>query len=131
MSPDARIEPTTTQLQLLTAAAQERGSAVVMVNLLKFNDQGGRDSYQTYASEVRPHLERVGARVLYAGDYAEVVIGSDNRPEWDAIVIVQYPSRAKFLEMIHHPEYQRVATHRGDALETSGLLATDPWPPYE
>jgi hypothetical protein len=55
------------------------------------------------------------------------VIGREDGPGWDSIVVVRYPWRAKFLEMIRHPDYEKVTAHRVEALETSGLIATDPW----
>ena len=121
------IDPTGQQVKTLIAAAQNDGGPVVMINLLAFNDEGGRPSYERYAQEVQPHLQRVGAKILYAGDVAQVVIGGEDRPWWDAIIVVQYPSRAKFLEMTVDPGYQAIAGRRSAALETSGLIATDPW----
>lgn len=57
---------------------------VVMINLLKFNDTGGVDSYRRYGVEVQPHLERVGGRVVYSGGNPWAVIGDDERPWWDS-----------------------------------------------
>ncbi|MGV9661424.1 DUF1330 domain-containing protein [Nocardia niigatensis] len=122
------IDPTEQQVQTFVAAAHDSDTPVVMVNLLAFNDVGGRDSYQRYGAEVQPHLDRVGATVVYAGDAAQVVIGGEDTPWWDMILIVAYPSRAKFLEMVLDPGYQAIAVHRTAALQTSGLIATDPWP---
>jgi uncharacterized protein (DUF1330 family) len=121
------IEPTEQQVDALVAAAQDAAGPVVMINLLAFNDQGGRASYERYAQEVAPHLQRVGAEIVYAGNAAQVVIGGQDRPWWDAIIVVRYPSRAKLLEMALDPGYQASAVHRTAALATSGLIATDPW----
>ncbi|HYO00512.1 MAG TPA: hypothetical protein VET27_00875 [Mycobacterium sp.] len=54
------------------------------------------------------------------------MVGTD-KPWWETIVVVRYPSRAKFLEMALDPGYQEIAVHRSAALESSGLIATDPW----
>lgn len=121
------IEPTTEQVQTLLEVAQDRDIPVVMVNLLAFNDGSGRDSYLRYAAEVQPHLDRVGATIVYAGNAHQTVIGGDDKPWWDAILLVQYPSRAKFLEMVLDPGYREIAVHRTAALETSGLIATEQW----
>lgn len=121
------IEPTAEQVQTLFTVAQESDASVVMVNLLAFNDGAGRDSYLRYAAEVQPHLDRVGATIIYAGNAHQTIIGGDETPWWDAILLVQYPSRAKFLEMVLDPGYQEIAVHRTAALETSGLIATEQW----
>ncbi len=123
------IEPTKEQVEGLVAAAGESDGPVVMVNLLKFDDQGGRASYERYAVEVQPHLDRVGATVIYAGDRHQVVIGGDQDGWWDTVLLVRYPSRAKFLEMALDPDYQAVVAHRTAALTTSALVSTEPWMP--
>jgi uncharacterized protein (DUF1330 family) len=121
------IDPTEKQIADLIEAAANDDGPVVMINLLAFNDEGGQPSYALYAAEVLPHLERVGARIIYAGHSNEVVIGGDERPWWDAIAVVEYPSRAKFIEMVNDPEYRKIAMHRTAALATSELIATNPW----
>ncbi|WP_433733253.1 DUF1330 domain-containing protein [Nocardia sp. CA-129566] len=125
------IDPSEEQIAGFVAAAQSADGPVVMINLLTFNDapDGGRDSYARYARAVQPHLDRVGARILYAGDAREIVIGGEDLAWWDTVVVVEYPSRAKFLEMVFDPGYQAIAVHRSAALTTSALVATDPWQP--
>jgi uncharacterized protein (DUF1330 family) len=98
-----------------------------MINLLKYDGSDGAASYQRYVAAVMPHLETVGAAVLYAGDVSRRVIGDNGAVEWDAVLAVQYPSRAAFLTMISDPEYQAIHHHRAEALETSELIATTPW----
>lgn len=124
---DRHIEPTGAQLQELIDAAAHDDGPVVMVNLLAFNDDGGRESYLRYAADVQPHLERVGATLLYAGNAAHTVIGGADTSWWDAILLVQYPSRTKFLEMVSDADYQAIGVHRTAALATSGLVATTLW----
>jgi uncharacterized protein (DUF1330 family) len=126
-STDAHIDPTEQQITALVDAAKANEAPVVMINLLAFNDEGGQSSYELYAAEVLPHLERVGARITYAGKSSEVVIGGTEHPWWDAIAVVEYPSRAKFIEMVSDPDYQKIARHRSAALSTSELIATEPW----
>lgn len=120
------IDPTEQQLTAFAAAAAENPGTVVMINLLAFNEHGGWPSYERYAQEVGPHLQRVGAEITYAGHAAQVLIGDGDKPWWDTVVVVQYPSRAKFLEMVLDPGYQEIAEHRSAALHTSHLIATDP-----
>jgi uncharacterized protein (DUF1330 family) len=123
------IDPTDDQITALLAGAETSTGPVTMINLLSFNDapDGGKASYLRYAEAVQPHLDRVGAQVVYAGDAGERIIGAPDGTWWDAVVVVQYPSRAKFVEMALDPTYQDVAAHRTTALRTSALVATDPW----
>jgi uncharacterized protein (DUF1330 family) len=123
----ANIEPNETQLAALLAAAAGDDTPVVMINLLQFGPNGA-ENYRRYAMEVQPFLESVGATVLYAGDASHVVAGDIDRPFWDAIVVVRYPSRAAFVSMVTNPDYhERAHVHRQAALESTHLIATDPW----
>ncbi|AFM16042.1 hypothetical protein Mycch_1234 [Mycolicibacterium chubuense NBB4] len=97
---------------------------VVMVNLMKFTAQG-RDGYQRYVDEATPHLKRIGARVRYAGDRRESVLGSD--VWWDAIMVVEYPSPQAFIDMVTDPGYRDAHRLRNDALERHELIATTAW----
>ena len=122
------IEPSSKQLKDLASAALGDERPIVMVNLLAFRGGDGRASYTRYAREVQPHLERVGAQVIYAGDRSQVVVGDEEGAWWDTILLVRYPSRAKFLEMVGDPGYREISVHRTAALEMAGLVATNPWP---
>jgi uncharacterized protein (DUF1330 family) len=119
------LEPTPEQVAALTARPAD--VPVVMVNLLKFKTIGGLESYQRYGHEVAPHLERVGATVRYAGTAPAVVIGEGERPWWDAILIVEYPTPQAFIDMVTTPEYAQVHEHRAAALERGDLIATSAW----
>jgi len=102
---------------------------VVMINLLKFNDGPGVTSYLQYSREVQPHLERVGGKVRYAGASPVNVIGDGERPWWDAILVVEYPSPQAFVDMVTDADYQKVHEHRAAALEQGDLVATSQWMP--
>lgn len=121
----ASLEPTPEQFAAL--AARPADAPVVMVNLLKFNPAGGLERYAQYGQEVAPHLERVGATVLYAGGAPSVVIGDGERPWWEAILIVQYPTPQAFIDMVTTQEYAEVHGHRAAALERGDLIATSTW----
>ena len=100
---------------------------VVMINLLKFNDGPGRERYLQYSREVEPHLDRVGGKVRYAGTNPVNIIGDGERPWWDAILVVEYPSPQAFTDMVTDPGYQQVHEHRAAALEQGDLIATSQW----
>ncbi|MDT5082036.1 MAG: hypothetical protein QOJ80_6673 [Mycobacterium sp.] len=119
------VDTRPTQLAALKALLAD--APVVMVNLLKFNEGGGRERYLQYGREVAPHLARVGAEVRYSGTAPVNVIGDGERPWWDAILVVEYPTPSAFVDMVKDPGYQRVHEHRAAALEQGDLIATSTW----
>lgn len=121
----SNLEPTHEQIAAL--AARPPDAPVVMVNLLKFEPSGGRERYLQYGAEVAPHLQRVGANVLYAGEAPTTVIGEGEKPWWDAIIIVQYPTPRAFIDMVTAEGYADVHEHRAAALERGDLIATSTW----
>ena len=50
------------------------------------------------------------------------MIGGD-ADEWDAVILVEYPSRKAFLEMTSTSEYREVGKSRTSALADSRLIA--------
>lgn len=114
------IEPTRGQIEEL-ASSPETGP-VVMINLLRFRADGGAAAYAHYGEGVLPCLQRIGARVLWQGRPQSVVIGPE-ADLWDSVVLVEYPSRQAFLDMVSSAEYQAVAARRTEALSDSRLIA--------
>ena len=105
------------------AARTEESSPVVMLNLLRFKPDGGRERYAEYGAAVAPLLERAGARVVSAGDPATVLLGERS---WDLVLLVEYPTRGAFLEMIGSEDYQAIAHLRTEALTEGELHPLDP-----
>jgi len=96
----------------------------VMLNLLKFKKDGGREAYFQYIKESGTYVEGVGAKVLYFGIPKELLQGTE---DWDLLMLVQYPSRKAFLKMANNPDYIKVHDeYRKEALERAVLYATDP-----
>ena len=115
------IHPTRAQLERLGAA--EADGPVVMLNLLRYLPDGGAERYATYAREVQPFLTAVGGRVVWQGSADGVVIGDDDADAWDAVLLVEYPSREAFLRMATDEGYLEVSKHRTAALADSRLVA--------
>jgi uncharacterized protein (DUF1330 family) len=80
-------------------------SAVVMLNLLRFQPAGGREKYLDYLQMVKPILARFHAQILFGGD-GQPVLTTGQAQGWDAVVLVQYPRRSAFANMVGDPEYQ-------------------------
>ncbi|MDT0301374.1 DUF1330 domain-containing protein [Streptomonospora wellingtoniae] len=98
---------------------------VVMLNLLRFAPDG-RASYAEYTRKARPFLERYGAELLYAGDGAAPLVAEEGQ-DWDAVLLVRYPSREAFGRMVADPEYQEITGLRSGALVEAVLQPTVPW----
>lgn len=95
---------------------------VTMLNLLRFKPEGGRERYLEYGEAVVPLLERAGGRVIFQGQAAPAVIGEES---WDLVLLVEYPTRGAFLEMIQSPDYQAIAHLRTEALAKGELHPLD------
>jgi len=119
------VDPRGSDLKRLLA--EDPGGPVVMLNLLRFAD-GGRAAYDAYARQLsETFLARYGAEVLYAGDGSTVLVAEPGQ-DWDAVLLVRYPSREAFSRMVADPEYQEVTGLRTQALTEAVLQATTPWP---
>ncbi len=122
-------EPTKEQIEALMSYPADQ--KVVMINLLKYKDkvdgrdESGETAYQNYMMKAAPFVEKVGARLLWKGDVSHVVIGDDNfKP--DAVLLIEYPSIAKFFELVSDPGFQDVNKERSLALEYGGIMAATP-----
>lgn len=118
------VDPTGDDLKRYLA--EDTGGPVVMLNLLRFAD-GGRRSYDEYARRIQPFLAKVGAEAVYVGDCTTALVAPDTH-DWDAVLLVRYPSRSAFARMVADPEYQQITRLRTEALQDAVLQATAPWP---
>ncbi len=113
------IEPTGEQIKALVEMDYE--GPLVMLNLLKFKPDGGRESYQTYGQGFTEVMKDVDVKVHYAGEFLMPLIGEE---DWDMILLVEYPSKKDFLAMAANPEYREAAKSRTSALTDSRLYVT-------
>lgn len=118
------IEPTGDQLRQLRDLDHE--GPIIMLNLLKFKPDGGAESYDRYSDVAGRLVTEIGGRILYYGRQKMPVIGHE---EWDAVLLVQYPSREAFLTMTSDERYQSAVHYRNDALIDSRLYALETIPP--
>lgn len=94
---------------------------VVMVNMLTLRD---RAAYTRYSQATMPLIKARGGTVLWAGDGEGVAFGNATTDRWDYVVLVRYPSRAAFLDMMNSPEYAAANEHRAQAVDRHVILAT-------
>jgi len=101
---------------------------VTMFNILKFKDQTeieertGESLYNRYSKNVKPLLEGVGGKLIWAGNTAQTIIG-DYESIPDRILIIAYPHKQAFIDMVTSEDYKKIAGDRIMALEYGGLIA--------
>jgi uncharacterized protein (DUF1330 family) len=105
---------------------EDPGGPVVMLNLLRFKPDGGRESYAKYAEALRgTYLAKYGAELVYAGNGSTALVAEDGQA-WDAVLLVRYPSRQAFSQMVADQDYQQFTHFRTEALTEAVLQATIP-----
>ena len=124
------ITPNHEQFRAL-ASAPDTGP-VVMLNLLKFKERAdgddrasGAEAYRSYGDAAVAMIEERGGKVIWAGLADQILIG-DPADDWDQILLVQYPSRASFIDMVTQPEYEQAHAHRESGLERTLVVACSP-----
>ncbi len=125
---EPNLTPSTEQVQRLLAAPD--AGPVVMLNLLRYRDKAsdgsgrsGREAYMDYGALVMPMIEALGGSVLVYAAAGPTLIGPADE-EWDEMIVVQYPSRAAFLDMVGSAKYQSAHNNREAALADSRLIPT-------
>jgi uncharacterized protein (DUF1330 family) len=107
---------------LAAFASRASDGPVYMLNLLEFQPDGGAERYAEYGAAVAPLFERAGGQAIFAGRPAESLIGEGS---WDMMLLVSYPTRQAFLDMVSSPEYQEIEHLRSESLVRSELRAMD------
>ena len=90
-----------------------------MLNMLRFKADGGREKYREYGKHNAALLAKVGGKPISRSDARATLIGGE---EWDEILVVEYPSRKAFLDMVLSKEFQQAKHMRQEALEDSRLI---------
>ena len=110
---------------------------IAQVNLLKFRvtaeyppdapehgaDEPGATAYQRYVDAFRPAADEVGGTCLLMGHVERYFIGNG---DWDAVLVMQFPSRQAFIATLNHPDYHEMHRHRDAGLLCQELLTTRP-----
>ncbi|QYJ03199.1 DUF1330 domain-containing protein [Nocardioides panacisoli] len=117
------VDPTAADLQRLLA--EDPGGPVVMLNLLRFKPDG-RASYDAYAEAAGRFVREYGGTVLHSGDGDTPLVAEDGQA-WDAVLVVHYPSRQAFADMVRDPDYRAITHLRTEALAEAVLQPTTPW----
>lgn len=124
-----RTQPTSEQLRQFVEMDHE--GPLVMLNVLKFRERSssgersGAEEYGRYGEQATKLVESQGGRLLYFGPVSGTLIGED-ADDYDAVALVEYPSRQAFLDMIGSDEYSQAHEHREAGLAYQLLIATSP-----
>src|SRR5207253_9831431 len=118
------IRPNKEQFIALTNAPDE--GPVVMLNLLKFKPREGVSEYNKYGGAAVQMVEARGGKVLWMGKVDQTLIGDLDSDAWDAVALVQYPTRKPFLEMTTSQDHAAAHEPRDPASEPRPLLARPP-----
>ena len=103
---------------------------VVMVNLVRFRKRAadgkgsGWDAYVRYSELTMPLIKLRGGTVLWAGKAEGAVFGNAGTSRWDYVVLVSYPSRRAFLDMMNSPDYADANVHRENAVDDHVIIAS-------
>ena len=123
------IAPTAETIEELMKGPAD--TPVVMVNLLTFKKQAtddhagepGQAAYMEYGEQMRKIVEAAGGRFIWSGRVDSHVIASTDE-RFDIVALVEYPSRAAFLEIVSSPAVAKIGVHRASGLESQWLIAT-------
>lgn len=109
--------------------AQERGedTPLVMLNLLQFQPDGGRERYfGHYIPAFRAIAAQYGIEgiaPIWTGE-VRAMVAAPAEEVWDAVLLVRYPSLAAFRTIVDSGAYQtEAAPHREAALRDWRLVA--------
>ena len=130
MNVDNAVLPKGEQLQALLGLGGDK--PISMLNLLKFKDRAeydepgepemtGREAYDRYAWVMAPLVFAKGGRLRFSGKADAMVIGEVGEL-WDAVAIMEYPSRAAFVAIATSPEVQEIGRHRKAGLAGQLLI---------
>jgi uncharacterized protein (DUF1330 family) len=131
------VEPTQQKLMEFVKESSS-ASSIVMINLLRFRDQAdysgtakegvscsGARAYDNYGKAIIPLLLEVGGYPIWRGRVKTALIGPSDE-QWDEAILVYYPSRQAFINMIKTQDYSDNLIHRDAGLLDSRLIETHP-----
>jgi uncharacterized protein (DUF1330 family) len=104
---------------------------VTMLNLVKYREESldgngsGREAYARYTEVAQKLVEARGGVVFWAGVIEHPALdegGSD--VDWDWGLLVFYPSRDAFVDMVTRPEYLTANVDRQNGCEKHIILAS-------
>ncbi|MCB9504314.1 MAG: DUF1330 domain-containing protein, partial [Deferribacteres bacterium] len=99
--------------QVLAAYTSETDDAnpIVILNLLKLKEKvevdgktvHGKEAYKRYSLGATKIAWQCGGQVLWMGKVKFTLIAPEGE-KWDQVIMLHFPSRSHFLQMLHSPE---------------------------
>src|SRR5437764_11572128 len=102
---------------------------VVMINLVRFRetsldgDGSGWDAYQRYSRGFARLMKAAGATILWAGNAEGAAYGDMAGRPWDFVVLVRYPSRRVFLDVVTSADYAAANPDRHNGVADHLIIA--------
>lgn len=112
--------------------ANDDGRDIYMLNLLRYHETMAKgpaaagsfagtplEANEIYEANAKPLLMKSGAFPIFAGKVEDInAVGSDDPAEdhWTRILVVHYPSRRHFFELLSNPEYLKKADFKSYAM---------------
>lgn len=126
------MDKAATLARLRGFAENDDGRDVYMLNLLRFNDRMAsgpapagsfegtpEEANVIYEDNAKPILMKSGAFPIFSGrvEEANAIGGLDAAEDkWTRILVVHYPSRRHFFELLTDPEYLKKADYKSYAM---------------
>ena len=115
---------------------QDIEGSVGMVHLLKFKagaeypdgratELTGAEAYGLYRGAMVERVTSGGGRLVFSGAARHLVLG-EVEGLWDEVMVVEFPSKEAFVEIISSPEIAESGVHRRAGLAGQLLIATVP-----
>lgn len=117
-NPTTAVNPSQDSIDAL--AARPDDDAIIMVNLLAYAPDGGREAYARYGAVAGGRVKARGGGPVFSAP----VVGGDDR--WETALLVRYPRRAAYLDMQTDPAYLGVIPERTRGLSARLLYAFHP-----
>ena len=105
--------------------SERRTEPVVIVNLVDFVDAAHAQAYRdTYEAPAAALIGALGGRELWRAR-ADNVVSGQVLDSWPLLQLVQYPSRAAFIELVTSGDYRALQGARDAAVNRSAMLSAD------
>jgi uncharacterized protein (DUF1330 family) len=110
--------------------AADDGKPVYMLNLMRFNPElkhyagapdisaTPREANAIYEDAAIPMLLKRGGFPIYAGEAqgANIMVHDPALDHWNRVLVVRYPSRRAFMDLVSDPAYREIAPYKLMAL---------------
>ena len=123
-----------TNVDMQALLDQDIEGSITMVHLLKYNATAkyadgretkltGAGAYDIYRGKMIERATSAGGRLVLSGNVRHLVLG-DVEDMWDEVMVVEFPSKEAFVDIISSPAMAEWGVHRRAGLAGQLLIAT-------